>query len=187
MPNGTTTLFYGMPINYEFKARTNSLTALEKKLAPYQPRFIGTDHQIDTYFNVAHGRMKLREGNIENTLIHYQRSNMAGAKQSDVILYEHQPHPSLKQLLRTALGEKVVVDKMRRIYFIDNVKFHFDEVQELGCFVEVEAIDKDGSLGLEKLQEQCAFYAKLFEISTADYEATSYSDKLLLHKNKLPQ
>jgi len=187
MPNGIMRLFYIMPVNYEFKARAADLDALENKLVPYGPKFIGIDHQIDTYFQVTQGRMKLREGNIENTLIHYQRNNTAGAKQSDVILYEHEPHPSLKQLLLAALGEKVVVDKKRKIYFIENVKFHFDEVKELGSFVEVEAIDKDGSIGLEKLQEQCIFYGQLFEIAPSDYESASYSDMLLAIKNNLPQ
>jgi predicted adenylyl cyclase CyaB len=172
-------LLYTMHVNFEFKARTTRLQELEERLQTYQPLFKGVDHQIDTYFNVPHGRMKLREGAIENALIHYQRHNIAGAKQSDVLLYEHQPNPSLKQVLTAALGVKVVVDKQRKIYFIDNVKFHFDEVKELGTFVEVEAIDKDGTIGLEKLQEQCRYYSQLFELKEEDYMAESYSDMLL--------
>jgi adenylate cyclase class IV len=43
-------------------------------------------------------------------------------------------------------GIKVIVQKKRRIYFIGNVKFHFDTIAELGTFIEVEAIDKDGTL-----------------------------------------
>ena len=168
-----------MPLNFEFKARTIRLEELESQLQRLNPVFKGTDHQCDTYFHVPHGRLKLREGAIENALIHYQRHNIAGAKQSDVLLYEHQPHPSLKDVLTAALGIKVVVDKQRKIYFIDNVKFHFDRVKELGTFVEVEAIDKDGSIGLEKLQEQCRYYGRLFELQPEDYLAESYSDLLL--------
>ncbi|MBO9681697.1 MAG: CYTH domain-containing protein, partial [Flavisolibacter sp.] len=116
-----------MHINYEFKASCNNLEALEMKLKELNPVFIGMDHQIDTYFNVPHGRLKLREGNIENSLIHYNRTNTADAKQSDVSLYQHQPDKNLKEVLSKALGIKTVVDKKRKIYFIDNVKFHFDE------------------------------------------------------------
>jgi predicted adenylyl cyclase CyaB len=169
-----------MPLNFEFKARTQHIDLLETRLQEHQPRFVGTDHQCDTYFHVPYGRLKLREGTIENALIHYHRHNTAGAKQSDVLLYEHQPNPSLKGVLSAALGVKVVVDKQRRIYFIDNVKFHFDTVQGLGSFVEVEAIDTDGSISLDKLQEQCRFYGDLFELKATDYVAESYSD-LLLH------
>ena len=146
------------------------------------PQYIGLDHQKDTYFNVPHGRLKLREGNIENALIHYQRTNTAGAKQSDVLLYQHQPDARLKAVLTAALGIKTIVDKNRKIYFIDNVKFHFDTVEGLGTFVEVEAIDKDSTIGIEKLKEQCAYYAHLFAIAENDYIAHSYSD-LLLQKN----
>ena len=167
-----------MPTNYEFKARCTAIEPLEQILLKKNPRFIGTDHQVDTYFNVVSGRMKLREGNIENSLIHYERPDTTGAKQSNVLLYNHEPSDSLKRILTSALGIKIVVDKTRKIYFIDNVKFHFDEVKELGSFVEVEAIDKDGSIGIEKLKSQCDDYAKLFGISTDQFIAFSYSDLL---------
>lgn len=168
-----------MHINYEFKASCDDIEKLELKLKDLDPLFIGTDHQIDTYFNVLDGRLKLREGNIENSLIHYHRTNTAGAKQSDVTLYQHQPDKNLKDILIKALGVKVVVDKKRKIYFIDNVKFHFDHVNELGSFIEVEAIDKDGSIGIEKLKEQCNRYIQLFGITDDQFIAESYSDLLV--------
>lgn len=168
-----------MPLNIEFKAKTNDLPAAEKILMQHHPRFIGEDHQIDIYFNIESGRMKLREGNIENALIHYERENTAGSKSSQVLLYQHQPDENLKAILTKALGIKAVVDKKRKIYFIDNVKFHFDTVQNLGTFIEVEAIDKDGSIGKEKLQEQCDFYAAMFGIKKGDFMAVSYSDMII--------
>lgn len=168
-----------MHINYEFKARCNDLQTLEMKLKELDPLFIGIDHQVDTYFVVPNGRLKLREANIENSLIHYNRTNTANAKQSDVTLYQHQPDRNLKEALTKALGIKTVVDKKRKIYFVDNVKFHFDEVSELGSFVEVEAIDKDGSIGIEKLKEQCNYYIQLFGVSKDQFIAESYSDLLV--------
>lgn len=171
-----------MHINFEFKARHNDIDAVEEILLQHHPRFVGEDHQVDTYFNVPQGRMKMREGNIENSLIYYERTDDASAKQSDVTLYQNQPGSSLKQLLTQALGVKVVVDKTRRIYFIDNVKFHFDKVEGLGTFIEVEAIDKDGSIGVEKLKEQCNYYEDLLHIKKEDYESQSYSDLILVKK-----
>lgn len=172
-----------MHINFEFKARHQDILEAEYKLQQQSPHFAGEDHQIDTYFHVPNGRLKLREGNIEQALIFYQRSNVAGAKQSDVILYQHKADESLKQLLTRSLGIKTVVDKKRRIYFIDNVKFHFDTVEGLGTFVEVEAIDKDGSIGLEKLQEQCRHYQQLLGVKEDNFLADSYSDMLLAKKS----
>ncbi len=168
-----------MPLNFEFKARSRNNTALEQKLQEFNPYFVGEDVQKDTYFHVAKGRLKLREGNIENMLIHYQRPDDAEAKQSDVLLYQHQPDANLKTVLTAALGIKIIVEKRRRIWFVENVKIHFDKLDHLGEFVEVEAIDKDGNIGIEKLKEQCAFFAAVFAIKKEDYLAESYSDLLL--------
>lgn len=167
---------------FEFKARSNCLEDLEKKLLPLKANFAGEDHQTDTYFNVPHGRLKLREGNIENALIHYHRPDVLGAKASNVELYRHKPRENLKKILVAALGIKIIVAKTRRIWFVKNVKVHFDQVEGLGEFLEVEAINEDGSLSTQILEDQCNFFAALFEIKKEDYVAHSYSDLLLQKK-----
>jgi len=166
--------------NIEFKAKVESLPPYEEKLQSLNPLFIGLDHQIDTYFNVPHGRLKLREGNIENALINYNRANTADAKLSDIILYQHQPHPALKQILQLQLGVKAVVDKKRKIYFINNIKFHFDEVEGLGTFLEVEVIDEDGSLNIEDMKKDCDHYFQFFGLSQSQLVDRSYSDLILI-------
>lgn len=163
-------------LNIEFKAACSNIALAEEKLKELNPRFMGTDHQRDTYFNVPKGRLKLREGNIENALIYYERENRAGTKQSEVILFKHEPSPELKEILEKTHGIKTVVEKTRKIYFLENVKFHFDLVKGLGEFIEVEAIDSNNSIGIKKLQEQCSHYAAFFEISPGDYLSGSYSD-----------
>ncbi|RYZ45291.1 MAG: adenylate cyclase, partial [Chitinophagaceae bacterium] len=60
-----------MHINFEFKAKHSAIGEAEKILLQQQPLFVGEDHQVDTYFNVPTGRLKLREGNIEQSLIFY--------------------------------------------------------------------------------------------------------------------
>jgi adenylate cyclase, class 2 len=94
-------------------------------------------------------------------------------------LYKHQPDTALKNILIKQLGIKVVVDKKRKIYFIDNVKFHFDHVENLGTFIEVEAIDHDGSFSTDQLREQCNFYLQYFNIEEPQLVDNSYSDMLL--------
>lgn len=174
-----------MPLNFEFKARTQQLNELERVLLEQGPRFAGEDLQCDTYFHVPKGRLKLREGNIENALIHYERENLAASKVSKVLLYEQAPDKNLKDILSKALGIKVVVAKRRRIYFIGNVKFHFDKVEGLGEFVEVEAIDTEGNIGSDQLARQCSEYAGLFGINGDDYVAESYSDMMLQHRENM--
>jgi predicted adenylyl cyclase CyaB len=85
----------------------------------------------------------------------------------------------MKALLTAALDVKVVVDKKREIYYINNVKFHIDEVKEIGNFVEIEAIDEDGSINEAKLHEQCEYYMQLFKIKEENLVAESYSDLVI--------
>ena len=66
--------------------------------------------------------------------------------------------------------------KAREIFFIENVKFHLDTVKGLGTFVEIEAIDRDGSIGQDKLLAQCEHYISLFGIKDEDLLEKSYSD-----------
>jgi predicted adenylyl cyclase CyaB len=166
-------------VNIEIKARCSSFFIIRQVLESNNADFKGIDYQVDTYFKASSGRLKLREGNIENHLIHYDREDKTGPKQSNVTLFSSDPESSLKELLTKALGVLVVVDKRREIYFIDNVKFHLDEVKNLGNFVEIEAIDEDGSIGKEKLLRQCQHYLGLFRIPQTDLVSNSYSDLLL--------
>ncbi len=170
-------------INYELKAKSKKVDKIRQFLTENSTTICGVDHQVDTYFNTNQGRLKLREGNIENSLIFYNRPDVDGPKQSDVNLVKLVPNSGVREALRKANGIKVVVDKKREIYFIDNVKFHLDNVAVLGSFIEIEAIDSDGSIGLQKLKEQCDFYIEKFEIQPGDFIDCSYSD-LIIEKGK---
>jgi len=175
---GVVFLFLGMPLNVEIKARTIQPEFARNYLRNNRAEFGGTDLQMDTYFNVSHGRLKLREGNIENNLIYYERQNVAGAKESNFRLVRVPDAEGLKNVLTRSLGVKIVVKKKREIYFIRNVKFHIDEVEGLGNFVEIEASDLYADISREKLQEQCAFYLTELRIREEDHIAVSYSDML---------
>jgi len=166
-------------LNIEIKARCNDQDKIRSILKLRNADFKGTDHQIDTYFRTNNGRLKLREGNIENFLGFYEREDKEGPKQSDVILFKSDLNSLLKEILLKSLGSLAVVDKLREIYFIGNVKFHIDIVKNLGTFMEIEAIDSDGSFGKEKLLEQCQNYLDLFGIPKDDLISVSYSDLLL--------
>lgn len=166
-------------LNVEIKAKSRNQGKVRSILKDRGARFVGVDRQIDTYFNVRFGRLKLREGNIENKLIHYVRENKKGPKQSDILLVKTSGNSNLKEALIKSLGVLVVVDKKREIYFLDNVKFHIDEVKYLGFFVEIEAIDENGSIGREELLRQCNYYLGLFDIKESDLLSESYSDMLI--------
>jgi predicted adenylyl cyclase CyaB len=163
----------------EIKARCANPQAIRDVLCRQNAHFRGTDRQTDTYFTVNHGRLKLREGTIENCLVYYQRQNHKGPKQSDVLLFPTSPESPLKIILTQSLSILAVVEKQREIYFIGNVKFHLDEVSRLGTFVEIEAIGSDGTQGRERLLQQCQSFMRLLRISPEDLVAESYSDLLV--------
>ena len=126
-------------LNVEIKAAVKDPSFVRNYLVAHGASFKGTDEQTDTYFNVNAGRLKLREGNIENNLIFYDRPNQAGPKSSHFNLVKIQDAKGLKEVLEKSCGIKMIVRKRREIYYIDNVKFHIDEVPELGSFIEIEA------------------------------------------------
>jgi adenylate cyclase class 2 len=167
-------------INIEIKAKCFHPEKVEAFLLSNHARFVGLDHQKDTYFHVPAGRLKLRQGNIENSLIFYNRPNQEGPKQSDFSLSKISDGSATEQVLEKALGVKVIVDKFRKIFFIDNVKFHLDEVPGLGSFVEIEAGNiNDPSKTIDMLREQCSYYMAAFEIAESDLIHHSYSDMIL--------
>lgn len=167
-------------INIEIKAKCFHPEKVEAFLLSANARFEGLDYQKDTYFTVPYGRLKIRRGNIENNLIFYKRSDEKGPKQSDFQLAKVEDGGALESLLANALGVKVIVEKKRKIYYLDNIKIHLDEVPNLGSFVEIEASNKnDPGLPPEKLRRQCENLMKAFDIRESDLIENSYSDMLL--------
>jgi predicted adenylyl cyclase CyaB len=169
-------------LNIEIKARCANPQRVRELLLARNAEFRGVDQQIDTYFQTPQGRLKLREGRIENSLVYYEREDQAGPKQSHVSLVSLSPHSGIKEILTKVLEVLVVVEKQREIYFIENVKFHIDVVTGLGSFVEIEAIDLDGSYGRDNLLKQCQEFQDLLEIAPRDLVAVSYSDLLLAQR-----
>jgi adenylate cyclase class 2 len=166
--------------NVEFKARMRDEKRVRAALKSLRPRVAGTDHQVDTYFNTPSGRLKLRQGNIENALIFYQRQNAAKVRPSHVLLCEFSDPAqtrALKKVLASALGIAAVVDKIREIYFVDNIKIHLDRVRVLGKFLEVEAYVKEGSL--RRARKQAEQIKDLFGVIAEDILPHSYSDLIL--------
>ena len=166
-------------LNVEIKASCKNLEKIRQVLNDLNARSVGTDLQTDTYFNVNTGRLKLREGNIENNLIYYDRENKPGPKNSNFQLLKISDPDALKTILTNSMGIKMVVKKVREIYFIDNVKFHLDYLEELGSFVEIEASNLYADFDNEQLLEQCNFYIKEFGILDADMIHDSYSDMMI--------
>ena len=164
-------------LNFEFKAHLRDAAHVRATLKRLRARFLGADRQVDTYFRVPKGRLKIREGRIENSLIFYRRTNVARARRSTVEMMLLPRRNSVRAILSAALGILAVVDKRREIYFVKNVKIHLDRVRGLGKFLEVEAISHAGDV--KKIRSQARQFQKLFGITAKDIVAESYSDLIL--------
>ncbi len=168
-------------VNIEIKARLDNPDAVRSILLGCGAVFIGEDRQIDTYFNVPEGRLKIREGTIENCVVFYRRPDMSGPKRCDYTIEKFGRGDSALQgfmaLLSAALGVRTVVDKRREIYFIGNIKFHIDTVEGLGVFFEIEAIGV-GNTDVRELENQCGEWLKKLDIDEGRLVDVSYCDMM---------
>jgi predicted adenylyl cyclase CyaB len=165
--------------NLELKARYPDLSAARAHVERLGARPGDLEIQTDTYFHVAHGRLKLRE--IEGqtaALIGYDRPDHDAARLSSYHLVPVADADGLKASLTAALGVRCQVRKRRQIYFWHNVRIHLDEVDGLGSFVELEAVllsEHDERTAPARVEELC----RVLMIAPAARVAGSYSDDVI--------
>ena len=161
--------------NLEFKANCDSLDVLRQHLANLQAEHRHTMTQVDTYFNVPEGRLKLRETNThEATLIYYVRSDLAESRYSNYQICDI-PEPTVfKQIATMALGVKAVVEKRRELWMFGDTRIHLDEVRDLGQFVELETVIRNQTA--DEAQAEHQLVKDALGIKEEDLVSASYSD-----------
>jgi adenylate cyclase, class 2 len=164
-------------VNAEFKARCSDPQDAIRRVRAAGARWLSREHQVDTYYRVSEGRLKVRETGSRAELVWYFRPDTLRSKRSDVLLLAFRDASSVKATLARALGVKVVVDKVRRIYIRDSVRVHIDKVRDLGTFVEIEAVGE--SRTFKRLQNQAEAMAQVLGLRRSDLIRGSYSDLLL--------
>src|SRR3954462_654179 len=127
--------------NLELKARCPDPARVTEILTELGARHEWVKRQVDTYFHVPRGRLKLREQDAKPAeLIAYDRANETDVRASDYqIVLIPDPATLISALTRT-LGVRVVVAKRRTLSLWHNVRIHLDEVERLGSFLEFEAV-----------------------------------------------
>ncbi len=135
-----------MPANVEIKARIGSVAAL----LPLATALGDDKHpqrleQDDTFFQVPHGRLKLRVfGDGSGELIHYHRPDAAGPKRSEYIIAPVTDPDSLREALVRGCGLLGRVRKHRILVLAGATRIHLDEVEGLGSFLELEVVLQPG-------------------------------------------
>ena len=168
-----------MKRNIEVKAKCADLTGARAAAMAVGAQIVGVLEQTDTYFRAHNGRLKLREtAGRAVELIWYARADHTDTRRSDYQIVNVSDPDALKAVLAAALGVRVIVKKRRELLMWHNVRIHLDTVDNLGTFVELEAVLTDES-------DESDSYARLetlthaLHVADADRIATSYSDALL--------
>ncbi len=163
--------------NVEIKTRLIDLSAAEavaRRLAGPEPH--ARLHQVDTYFRVPEGRLKLRETEGAGAeLVFYRRPDSSGPRRCDYEIAPVQDPAALKRLLASAFGARAIVNKRRTVYLYRGVRIHLDRVKGLGDFLEFEAVmpegvpDSEGEALVREMVEE-------FSIRPEDLIGESYAD-----------
>ena len=163
--------------NVEIKAKAGNWerqAAIARALADRTENLI----QEDTFFHCPEGRLKLREiRGGESELIFYRRAHLKGPKGSVYCLSTVKDAGSMKALLGSALGLGRTIKKKRTLFLAGQTRIHFDEVEGLGRFIELEVCMKAGQDPSEGEAIARSFMERL-GISEADLLDSAYADML---------
>ncbi len=133
-----------MAQNLEIKARSLDFrrqSEIAKSLSGGEPEVI---HQEDIFFNVSAGRLKLRIFSPDSAeLIFYDRPDQQGPKISQYNISKTNDPEGIKKILKNANGIRNTVVKIRHLYIIGRTRLHFDKVESLGEFIELEVVLSD--------------------------------------------
>ena len=134
-------------VNVELKARLADPDAAVARCVSLGAEDCGVLVQRDTYFLAPRSRLKLRDQGADGAeLITWGRADTAEPKESTYVLAPVSATEPMLEALEYALGPPVVVvSKRRRLFIWNGVRIHIDDVDELGTFLEFEAVLESGA------------------------------------------
>lgn len=173
-----------MANNLEIKAFCSNLIETENKIKSIATDYLGTDTQTDTYFNTKNGRFKLRESSLSGSyLIPYIRPDQTEAKLSLYDKINVSDSKNIKYLFEKLLGIRCVVKKKRIIYLYENVRIHLDHIENLGNFIEFEAVYDEINTDEKKQKQKIKYLMEQLGIEKNMLIAFSY-EQLLMNKSE---
>ncbi len=167
-----------MARNIELKARSADPKRQRETAASLSGPLPEVIRQEDFFFGVPRGRLKLRLlGEDRGELIYYEREDLPGPKPSEYHLCPTADPRSLARVLERALGLRGVVRKTRTLYRAGRTRIHFDQVEGLGSFIELEVVLAPGEDPAEGEKEARRLASEL-GIDPADLLERAYVDLL---------
>lgn len=134
-----------MARNIEIKIQVRELDSIRTRARSLASNPSEVLEQIDTFFVVPSGRLKVREfSDGTGELISYQRPDQRGLKESVYTRYSCQNARALLETLSKVLPIRGTVLKRREVFLVGRTRIHLDQVHNLGSFVELEVVLTDG-------------------------------------------
>lgn len=165
--------------NIELKVSLDKFDDIIAALKKIVAKHMGVLHQVDTYYKVKSGRLKIREINDHQfERIYYQRPNQSRSKISiyRITKLKKEQVDSLKANLEKKLGRVNVVEKDRDLWIYKNTRIHLDNVKHLGKFLELETVVKNGNMN--QFRKEHAEVINFLQLSKCKKYKQSYCELL---------
>ncbi len=160
-------------------------------------KLIKSEREIDEYFTPSHRnfvspqfpyewlRLRKRGSSAILTYKHFHPENVEKTTHCDEFESKVENDEQLQKILKALDFQKLItVDKSRITYHHkDEFEMALDTVQELGNFIEIEALKDFGSI--EAARERLFEYAKQLGVDTSNYDLRGYPFMLLKKKGLL--
>lgn len=164
--------------NVEIKATVKDMVRKEVLVREFTQSEAIILHQVDVFFVVPKGRLKLRIFSpAEGELIYYERPDTAEPKSCSYCISKTNDPQGLKVVLEKVLRIRSIVKKKRLVYLYGQTRIHLDKVEGLGNYIEIEVVlsedqtEKEASVVLEAIMSR-------LEINPDDLVDRAYVDLL---------
>jgi len=117
---------------------------MQNRAAAIADRPVELLEQEDVFFNVPRGRLKLRTQNESAELIYYFRENTSGPRESNYLCLPIPDPTATRRMLALVHGERGIIRKTRWLYIAGQTRIHLDRVENLGDFLELEVVLRNG-------------------------------------------
>lgn len=167
-------------INLEIKVIAPNLEEIKDRAVKIEAKNIASLSQVDTYFLVGEKRLKLREEKDTNYIVYYIRNNKENSKLSkyNIVNIPKNLVWYVKKLLSFTFGIKVIINKKRELFVYKNTRIHFDYVENLGSYIELETVFNTNQKERDLIVEH-DFVVKSLGLDTLEKIPNSYSDLII--------
>lgn len=159
-------------------------------------KFIKSSHQVDEYFTPAHRNflaqkfpsewlsVRNRDGRIILNYKHFYPEGVEITTHCDEFETEVKDGKQMDSILKSLdFKSLMTVEKERDCYVHGDYEIVLDKVNELGYFVEIEALKNFGSH--EETKEKLVEFAKALGVNIANAEPRGYIENLLRKKGMI--